>query len=115
MRGLAYIDHLSTHLIFHFYCCLILRYCLDLDLLVFTICKLTHFSLVIFQPQMFLKLRSELASMWMPSSRAGSFRKVSARADLPLLDKDSSTCYHNMPVTTTDEATNMKASILNGG
>ncbi|KAG6576870.1 putative GTP diphosphokinase RSH3, chloroplastic, partial [Cucurbita argyrosperma subsp. sororia] len=70
--------------------------------------ELEDLCFAVLQPQMFLKLRSELASMWMPSSRAGSFRKVSARADLPLLDKDSSTCYHNMPVTTTDEATNMK-------
>lgn len=76
--------------------------------------KWTHFSLVILQPQIFLKLRSELASMWMPSSRAGSFRKMSARADLPLLDKGSSTC-HNMPITMTDEATNMKASTSDGG
>lgn len=67
------------------------------------------------QPQMFLKLRSELASLWMPSSKAGNFRKISARADLPPFGKASSTCCHNMPVTMIDEATNMKASTSNGG
>lgn len=69
--------------------------------------ELEDLCFAVLQPQIFLKLRSELASMWMPSSRAGSFRKMSARADLPLLDKGSSTC-HNMPITMTDEATNMK-------
>lgn len=64
---------------------------------------------------MFLKLRTELASMSMPSSRAGSSRKISARDDFPSLDSSSSTCCHSMPITVTDEATNMKASTSNGG
>ncbi|XP_038905056.1 uncharacterized protein LOC120091209 isoform X2 [Benincasa hispida] len=70
--------------------------------------ELEDLCFAVLQPQMFLKLRSELASMWMPSSRAGSFRKISTRAELPPLDKGSSTCCHNMPITMTDEATNMK-------
>ncbi|XP_008462919.2 uncharacterized protein LOC103501185 isoform X2 [Cucumis melo] len=70
--------------------------------------ELEDLCFAVLQPQMFLKLRTELASMSMPSSRAGSSRKISARDDFPSLDSSSSTCCHSMPITVTDEATNMK-------
>ncbi|XP_022141013.1 uncharacterized protein LOC111011522 isoform X2 [Momordica charantia] len=70
--------------------------------------ELEDLCFAVLQPQMFLKLRSELASMWMPSSRAGNFRKISARTEMPPSVKDSSTYCHNIPVTITDETTNMK-------
>ncbi|KAA0061364.1 putative GTP pyrophosphokinase [Cucumis melo var. makuwa] len=74
--------------------------------------ELEDLCFAVLQPQMFLKLRTELASMSMPSSRAGSSRKISARDDFPSLDSSSSTCCHSMPITVTDEATNMKATVV---
>ncbi|KAL5568213.1 hypothetical protein UlMin_024788 [Ulmus minor] len=65
--------------------------------------ELEDLCFAVLQPQMFQKLRADLASMWSPTSRAGNLKNLCARANLLPLDKKSSVCEYD-----NEDATNMK-------
>lgn len=60
------------------------------------------------QPQIFQKMRADLAFMWSTSSREGSTKKICAKANfLPLNDKSSFFDYEGL-VAIDEDVTSMK-------
>ncbi|PON62440.1 RelA/SpoT family [Trema orientale] len=54
--------------------------------------ELEDLCFAVLQPQIFQKMRADLASMWSPSSKDGYTKRLCARASLQPLDKKSSEC-----------------------
>lgn len=65
------------------------------------------------QPQIFRKMRADLASMWSPISRAGNLRRISARASMLPLDEKSLTSDYEGAMAIDEDITSMKVSDLN--
>ncbi|KAL5555312.1 hypothetical protein UlMin_037548 [Ulmus minor] len=65
--------------------------------------ELEDLCFAVLLPQMFQKLRADLASLWSPTSRVGNSKNLCARANLLPLDKKSSICEYD-----NKDATNMK-------
>ncbi|XP_062145565.1 uncharacterized protein LOC133853178 isoform X2 [Alnus glutinosa] len=70
--------------------------------------ELEDLCFAVLQPQMFQKMRADLASMWSPSSRAGNPRRFSARVGLPPLDEKSSTSDYERSLAIDEDITSMK-------
>lgn len=52
-----------------------------------------------YQPQIFQKMRADLASMWSPTSRAGNLRRFSVKGNLIHLNENNSTSFYNGSLT----------------
>jgi hypothetical protein len=75
---------------------------------------MSHFVLYSYaQPQVFRKMRADLASMWSPSSRAGNPRRISARASLLPLDEKSLASEVEGPMAIDEDITSLKVIDLN--
>lgn len=75
-----------------------------------------HFKYMSFthhvQPQLFQRMRADLASMWSPSSKSGNTKRICERSGLQALDKKGSVCKYEEPVAIDEEVTSMKVSCL---
>lgn len=68
---------------------------------------LTHLCFIFvpwYQPQIFQKMRADLASMWSPTSRTGNPRRFSVKDNLIPLDENSSTSFYNESLTFNEDA-----------
>lgn len=65
------------------------------------------------QPQVFRKMRADLASMWSTSSRAGNPRRISARASLLPLDEKNIASEDKGSMAIDEDITSMKVRDLN--
>lgn len=65
------------------------------------------------QPQVFRKMRADLASMWSTSSRAGNPRRISARASSLPLDEKNIDSDDKGSMAIDEDITSMKVRDLN--
>ncbi|KAE8077307.1 hypothetical protein FH972_015879 [Carpinus fangiana] len=70
--------------------------------------ELEDLCFAVLQPQMFQKMRADLASMWSPSSRAGNPRRLSGRVGLSPLDERNSTSEYERSLAIDEDITSMK-------
>uniref|UniRef100_A0A2N9H7I3 GTP diphosphokinase n=1 Tax=Fagus sylvatica TaxID=28930 RepID=A0A2N9H7I3_FAGSY len=70
--------------------------------------ELEDLCFAVLQPQVFRKMRADLASMWSPSSRAGNPRRISARASLLPLDEKSLASEVEGPMAIDEDITSLK-------
>ncbi|KAG7981068.1 hypothetical protein I3843_05G213400 [Carya illinoinensis] len=70
--------------------------------------ELEDLCFAVLQPQIFRKMRADLASMWSPISRAGNLRRISARASLLPLDEKSLTSDYEGAMAIDEDITGMK-------
>ncbi|KAI9110586.1 hypothetical protein K1719_018452 [Acacia pycnantha] len=70
--------------------------------------ELEDLCFAVLQPQIFRKIRAELASMWSPRSRTGNMRRLSAKGGLLPLDKNSSTSSSDESLMFNEDVSNMK-------
>ncbi|KAH1223209.1 putative GTP diphosphokinase RSH3, chloroplastic [Glycine max] len=61
--------------------------------------ELEDLCFAVLQPQIFQKMRADLASMWSPTSRTGNPRRLSIKGNLIHLDENSSTAFCNGSLT----------------
>ncbi|KAL3039981.1 hypothetical protein AAZX31_01G214800 [Glycine max] len=69
--------------------------------------ELEDLCFAVLQPQIFQKMRADLASMWSPTSRTGNPRRLSIKGNLIHLDENSSTAFCNGSLTFNEDV-NMK-------
>lgn len=65
------------------------------------------------QPQIFQKMRADLASMWSTSNRSGNTKRICARANLLSLNNRSSILDYEGLVAIDEDVTSMKVRFLN--
>lgn len=65
-----------------------------------------------YQPQIFQKMRADLASMWSPTCRTGNPRRFSVKGSLIPLDEKSSTSFCNESLTFNEDVSSMKVRIF---
>ncbi|CAL5187483.1 unnamed protein product [Lathyrus oleraceus] len=70
--------------------------------------ELEDLCFAVLQPQIFQNMRADLASMWSPSSRTGSSRRLYVKGSLIPLDEKSSTSFHNKSLTFNEGVCSMK-------
>lgn len=70
--------------------------------------ELEDLCFAVLQPQMFQRMRADLASMWSPSSKSGNTKRICERSGLQALDKKGSVCKYEEPVAIDEEVTSMK-------
>ncbi|XP_062119799.1 uncharacterized protein LOC133834261 isoform X1 [Humulus lupulus] len=70
--------------------------------------ELEDLCFAVLEPQIFQKLRADLASMWSPSSKVGNTKRICARASLQPLDKKSSEFDCDGTMAVDEDITNMK-------
>ncbi|KAK4256183.1 hypothetical protein QN277_009081 [Acacia crassicarpa] len=70
--------------------------------------ELEDLCFAVLQPQIFRKMRAELASMWSPRSRTGNMRRLSSKGGLLPLDKNSSTSSSDESLMFNEDVSNMK-------
>jgi len=63
------------------------------------------------QPQVFRKMRADLASLWSTSSRAGNPRRISARASLLPLDEKNIASEDKGSMAIDEDITSMKVRV----
>ncbi|XP_022643234.1 probable GTP diphosphokinase RSH2, chloroplastic isoform X2 [Vigna radiata var. radiata] len=61
--------------------------------------ELEDLCFAVLQPQIFQKMRADLASMWSPTSRTGSLRRFSVKGNLIHLNENNSTSFYNGSLT----------------
>ncbi|KAL2349417.1 hypothetical protein Fmac_003417 [Flemingia macrophylla] len=61
--------------------------------------ELEDLCFAVLQPQIFQKMRADLASMWSPASRTGNLRRFSVKGNLILLNKNSSSSFYDESLT----------------
>ncbi|XP_022634541.1 putative GTP diphosphokinase RSH1, chloroplastic isoform X2 [Vigna radiata var. radiata] len=61
--------------------------------------ELEDLCFAVLQPQIFQKMRADLASMWSPTSRAGNLRRFSVKGNLIHLNENNSTSFYNGSLT----------------
>ncbi|XP_030529788.1 uncharacterized protein LOC115740440 isoform X2 [Rhodamnia argentea] len=70
--------------------------------------ELEDLCFAVLQPQVFRKMRSDLASMWCPSNKAGNPRRVSGKTSFPHCDEEISSSDDEDPVNTMENMKSMK-------
>ncbi|KAF7836513.1 GTP pyrophosphokinase [Senna tora] len=70
--------------------------------------ELEDLCFAVLQPQIFQKMRADLASMWSPRSRTGNLKRLSEKGSLLTLDKNSSTAFCDEPLVFNEDVSNMK-------
>ncbi|KAF4399003.1 hypothetical protein G4B88_023597 [Cannabis sativa] len=70
--------------------------------------ELEDLCFAVLEPQIFQKLRADLASLWSPSSKAGNTKRLCARATLQPLDKKISECDCEGTMAVDEDITSMK-------
>ncbi|KAJ1390873.1 hypothetical protein SESBI_37116 [Sesbania bispinosa] len=70
--------------------------------------ELEDLCFAVLQPQIFQKMRADLASMWSPSSRIGNPRRLSVKGNMIPLDKNGSTSFYNESSTFNEDVSSMK-------
>lgn len=66
--------------------------------------------LLCMQPQVFRKMRADLASMWSPTNRAGNPRRMLARASISPFDEKSVSANFEGSITMDEDMKNLKVS-----
>ncbi|BAU00717.1 GTP diphosphokinase [Vigna angularis] len=61
--------------------------------------ELEDLCFAVLQPQIFQKMRADLASMWSPTSRTGNLRRFSVKGNLIHLNENNSTSFYNGSLT----------------
>ncbi|ESW29030.1 hypothetical protein PHAVU_002G038200 [Phaseolus vulgaris] len=61
--------------------------------------ELEDLCFAVLQPQIFQKMRADLASMWSPTSRTGNLRRFSVKGNLIHLNENNSTPFYNGSLT----------------
>ncbi|KAK7366621.1 hypothetical protein VNO80_08616 [Phaseolus coccineus] len=61
--------------------------------------ELEDLCFAVLQPQIFQKMRADLASMWSPTSRTGNLRRFSVKDNLIHLNENNSTSFYNGSLT----------------
>ncbi|KOM26092.1 hypothetical protein LR48_Vigan230s000300 [Vigna angularis] len=61
--------------------------------------ELEDLCFAVLQPQIFQKMRADLASMWSPTSRTGNLRRFSIKGNLIHLNENNSTSFYNGSLT----------------
>ncbi|CAL0314549.1 unnamed protein product [Lupinus luteus] len=70
--------------------------------------ELEDLCFAVLQPQVFQKMRADLASMWSPTCRTENPRRFSVKGSLIPLDENSSTSSSNESLTLNEEVSSMK-------
>ncbi|XP_057450155.1 probable GTP diphosphokinase RSH2, chloroplastic isoform X2 [Lotus japonicus] len=70
--------------------------------------ELEDLCFAVLQPQIFQKMRADLASMWSPSSRIGNPRRLSVKGNLIPSEENNSTSFDNKSVTFKEDVSSMK-------
>ncbi|KAB1205525.1 Guanosine-3',5'-bis(diphosphate) 3'-pyrophosphohydrolase [Morella rubra] len=70
--------------------------------------ELEDLCFAVLQPQIFRKMRADLASMWSPSSRSGNLRRISSRTSLQPLDEKNLTSDYEGSMAIDEDITSMK-------
>ncbi|KAF3432676.1 hypothetical protein FNV43_RR23778 [Rhamnella rubrinervis] len=70
--------------------------------------ELEDLCFAVLQPQIFQKMRADLASMWSTSCKAGNTKRICARANLPALNNKSSIFDYEGLVVIDEDVTSMK-------
>ncbi|KAJ7982689.1 Guanosine-3',5'-bis(Diphosphate) 3'-pyrophosphohydrolase [Quillaja saponaria] len=70
--------------------------------------ELEDLCFAVLQPDIFRKMRADLASMWNPTSEAGNLRRVSVKSSLLPLDDRSSTSAFDEPLSINEDVLRMK-------
>ncbi|KAK7308889.1 hypothetical protein RJT34_05207 [Clitoria ternatea] len=65
--------------------------------------ELEDLCFAVLQPQIFQKMRADLASMWSPTSRTGNPGRFSVKDNLIPLDENSSTSFYNESLTSNED------------
>lgn len=61
--------------------------------------ELEDLCFAVLQPQIFQKMRADLASMWSPTSRTGNLRRFSVKGNLIPLNENASNSFYNESLT----------------
>ncbi|XP_004511440.1 uncharacterized protein [Cicer arietinum] len=70
--------------------------------------ELEDLCFAVLQPQIFQKMRADMASMWSPSSRTGSSRRLYVKGNLIPLDAKSSTSFYKKSLKFNEGVSSMK-------
>nr|KYP52687.1 GTP pyrophosphokinase [Cajanus cajan] len=73
--------------------------------------ELEDLCFAVLQPQIFQKMRADLASMWSPTSRTGNLRRFSVKGNLIPLNENASNSFYNESLTFNEDVS-MKVCIM---
>ncbi|XP_024021145.1 uncharacterized protein LOC21402633 [Morus notabilis] len=70
--------------------------------------ELEDLCFAVLQPQMFQRMRADLASMWSPSSKSGNTKRMCEKSSTQTLDKKGFVCDYEGSVAIDEDVTSMK-------
>ncbi|XP_061376222.1 uncharacterized protein LOC133318243 [Gastrolobium bilobum] len=70
--------------------------------------ELEDLCFAVLQPQIFQKMRADLASMWSPTSRTGNSRRISVKGNMVPWDENNSTSFYYESLTFNEDVSSVK-------